>query len=175
MPASARDDPINFRKPRRETASSHSDAPLGNSRCIISLNSELPASSSRLRQNSGPFFFWISAVADARSSLSFLPGQTSSRCPLPFCLSSLINFQAVAGPTSLSVARRATRNVHHCSQMILLDQMLAQRKLVCVRLAIVHHRQIRSRLLIPHVEHLVARPQVLLRRAMALDTPFHLQ
>src|SRR5205085_466321 len=54
MPASAIEAPINFRKPRRETPSSHSDAPLGNSRCIISRNSSLPASSSRLRQYSGP-------------------------------------------------------------------------------------------------------------------------
>src|SRR5678810_868111 len=96
MPARASDDPISLRNPRRDTASSHSDAPLGNSRCIISLNSGLPASSSRLRQNSGPFFFWISAVAAARSSLpffcnsSFLPGQTSSRCAFRFCFSSLI-------------------------------------------------------------------------------------
>src|SRR6266536_1550979 len=88
MPARASDDPINLRKPRRETASIHSEAPLGNSRCIISRNSGLPASSSRLRQNSGPFFFSISACTWSRSSLSFLPGQTASS--LPFCFSSLI-------------------------------------------------------------------------------------
>src|SRR6266567_5755371 len=85
MPASAMDAPISFRNPRRETASSHSDAPLGNSRCIISWNSVVPASSSRLRQNSGPFFFSMSARTCTRSSLPFLPGQTSSRCG--FCSS----------------------------------------------------------------------------------------
>ena len=37
MPARASDDPISLRKPRRETASIHSEAPLGNSRCIIKL------------------------------------------------------------------------------------------------------------------------------------------
>ena len=36
MPASAREAPITFRKPRRETESTHSEAPLGNSRCSIS-------------------------------------------------------------------------------------------------------------------------------------------
>src|SRR5215475_3885526 len=90
MPASARDDPISSRKPRRETASIHSDAPLGNSRCIISRNSGLPASSSRLRQNSGAFLFSISALS--WTSLSFLPGQTSSLCALPLCFSSFISF-----------------------------------------------------------------------------------
>src|SRR5437660_12478553 len=90
MPASASDEPISLRKPRRETASIHSDAPLGNSRCIISRNSGLPASSSRLRQNSGPFFFSISACTWTRSSLSFLLGQTARI--LPFCFSSLIYF-----------------------------------------------------------------------------------
>lgn len=54
MPAMASEAPINWRNPRRETESSHSDAPLGNSRCIISRNSSEPASSSRLRQYSGP-------------------------------------------------------------------------------------------------------------------------
>src|SRR6185312_13524919 len=89
MPASASDDPINLKKPRRETASTSSDAPFGNSRCIISRKSALPASSSRLRQNSGPFFFSISERTCTRSSLSFLLGQTGSRCL--FLFSSLIN------------------------------------------------------------------------------------
>src|SRR6185312_7392820 len=89
IPASASDDPINLKKPRRETASTSSDAPFGNSRCIISRKSALPASSSRLRQNSGPFFFSISERTCTKSSLSFLLGQTGSRCLLLF--SSLIN------------------------------------------------------------------------------------
>src|SRR5204863_8781174 len=106
-PACAMDEPISLRKPRRETASSHSDAPLGNSRCIISLNAELLASSSRLRQNSGPFFFWISAVAEARSTLSFLPGQTSSRLGWPFC-GSLFIFSVV--PMGLDHLLRPTQH-----------------------------------------------------------------
>ena len=75
----------------------------------------------------------------------------------------------------LPVTRIATRNVHHRAQMIFLHQVLTQRKLVCVRLALVHHRQICRRLLIPHIENLLARAQIFLRRAMALDAPLHLQ
>ena len=53
---------MTFRNPRRETESTHSDAPLGNSRCRASWKSALPASSSRLRQYSGPAFSF--AVVD---------------------------------------------------------------------------------------------------------------
>ena len=84
MPARASEAPINFRNPRRETASSHSDAPLGNSRCIISWNSGLPASSSRLRQYSGPLVSAMRSRAASKSSLPFLLGQTSSRRGLLF-------------------------------------------------------------------------------------------
>ena len=84
IPASAMDAPITFRKPRRETESTHSEAPLGNSRCSASWKAGLPASSSRLRQYSGPVIFAlghcsISARRESRSSLPFLLGQTSSR------------------------------------------------------------------------------------------------
>ena len=47
---------MTFRNPRRETVSSHSEAPLGNSRCRASWNASLPASSSSERQYSGPVF-----------------------------------------------------------------------------------------------------------------------
>ena len=53
-PASASDALISFRKPRRPTGSSHSDAFCGNSRCRNSLNSGVSATSSRLRQYSRP-------------------------------------------------------------------------------------------------------------------------
>src|SRR5687767_8776807 len=53
-PASASDAPISFRKLRRPTGSSHSDAFCGNSRCRNSLNSGVSASDSRLRQYSLP-------------------------------------------------------------------------------------------------------------------------
>src|SRR5579862_7330206 len=88
MPASAIDAPITLRNPRRETESTHSEAPLGNSRCSASWNSALPASSSRLRQYSGPEALAISARTEARSSLPLLEGQTSS--PVFFVLCSSI-------------------------------------------------------------------------------------
>ena len=53
---------------------------------------------------------------------------------------------------------------------------IAQRDLVG-EYAAVHqlHRVVGAGLLVPHVEHLVARPQELLRRAMAVQAPLHLQ
>jgi hypothetical protein len=53
-PASASEADINFRKPRRPTGSSHSDAFCGNSRCRKSLNSGVSDSASRLRQYCWP-------------------------------------------------------------------------------------------------------------------------
>src|SRR5579862_898293 len=85
MPARPSDAPITFRNPRRETVSSHSEAPLGNSRCRASWKSSLPASSSSERQYSGPVFLAAScAVAKSifsRTAVrsSFFEGQTSSR------------------------------------------------------------------------------------------------
>src|ERR1022692_805915 len=82
MPASAMEAPMTLRKPRRETESTHSEAPLGNSRCSASWKAGLPASSSRLRQYSGPAFSFAASICartDSRSRLPFLLGQTSSR------------------------------------------------------------------------------------------------
>ena len=89
----ARDAPMTLRNPRRETESTHSEAPFGNSRCSASWKSSLPASSSRLRQYSGPVFSAASwAVAASilsrtafRSNAPFLPGQTSSWCRRLIC------------------------------------------------------------------------------------------
>jgi len=50
---------MTLRNPRRETVSSHSEAPLGNSRCRASSKAGLPASSSSERQYSGPVFFGL--------------------------------------------------------------------------------------------------------------------
>src|ERR1700722_1718806 len=114
MPASPSDAPITLRKPRRETESTHSDAPLGNSRCSASWKSSLPASSSRLRQYSGPVFSaascavaWsIRARTDSRSSLPFLLGQTSSR--FAPCRSELFSSSIVIATT----CKKQTRVPH---------------------------------------------------------------
>src|SRR5579864_7264513 len=98
MPARPSEAPITLRNPRREALSSHSEAPLGNSRCRASWNAGLPASSSSERQYSGPVFSAAScAVAKSifsrtefRSSVDFLPGQMSSRGAPEFLLSFVI-------------------------------------------------------------------------------------
>src|ERR1019366_2563468 len=95
IPARPSDAPITLRNPRRETESTHSEAPLGNSRCRASWKSSLPASSSSERQYSGPVFSaascavaWsIRARTEFRSSLPFWLGQTSSRFPFLLCSS----------------------------------------------------------------------------------------
>ena len=85
MPARPSEAPMTLRNPRRETESTHSEAPLGNSRCKACWNSSLPASSSRERQYSGPVFSvasWaVAASMRSRTEVrsSFLEGQTSSR------------------------------------------------------------------------------------------------
>src|SRR5208282_2179728 len=168
IPAMAREAPINFKNPRRETSSSHSDAPLGNSRCIISLNSVLPANSSRLRQNSGPLVSAMRARTVSRSSLSFLLGQTASWCGLPFC-SSIFIFSLLA------MTRGATRNIGLSAQMVFRSQIGSERELVGVSLSIHGNRLTARRWLIPHIEDLVSRAQIFLRRAMTVDAPLHLQ
>ena len=166
MPAMASEAPINFMNPRRETASAHSDAPLGNSRCIISRKSSLPASSSRLRQNSGP---WVSAMRAARGLqvklvvlaganlfafffssfaasfalpcfIRFLPSAYALGCNLPplrgFTLNNLYRWHVEQLVMSISRA-----------QVVLRDQIVPQRELVGIFLAVELHRSARRRLL----------------------------
>src|SRR5580704_10696223 len=75
----------------------------------------------------------------------------------------------------LPVTRRTTRNVSHRSQIVFPYQIRAQRKLVSIDFAIEHHGLVGRGLFVAHIEHLIARPQVFLRRAMTLQTPLHLQ
>src|ERR1035438_10111422 len=179
--------PINCRNPRRETESSHSDAPWGNSGCSISWNSAEPASSSRLRQYSGPLVSASCCWTVARSS--FLPGQTSSRFDLSFASSIFIasgfnSYSANVIAESifdriqtifLAMTRAAARDVLYRTQLVFLDQCCSQRFLVGIAGAIDLDRQRCGWLLVAHVEHLVARAQILLRRAVAIETPLHLQ
>ena len=164
MPASAREAPINCRNPRRETESTHSDAPLGNSRCNISWNSGVPASSSRLRQYSGPLVWRIwasnaarerptgedpsarSGRAARRSTSSFLLGQTA--CPelaegssrFVLCAS----FIMISGGSScpplfsqwLAMTRAAAGDVAYAAQFVLGDQRSAERDLVGITVAV---------------------------------------
>src|SRR5215813_7132374 len=132
IPASAREAPINCRKPRRDNPSSHSEAPLGNSRCSISWNSSLPASSSKLRQYCGPFVSAIFACTVARSSFVFLLGQTSGPAGFPFLSSVFINVElqkSKARAPFLSVTGRATRDFVRRAYLVILFQLRAQGQL----------------------------------------------
>src|SRR5579863_7201459 len=179
IPAMASDAPMSFMNPRRETPSSHSEAPLGNSRCIISRNSSLPANSSRLRQNSGPLVSATTASAVARSSDFFLLGQTSSLCCIPsfsaIFISRFPTILSCADLFALAVARRATRNVCHSPQIVFLYQIGPQRKLVGIFFAVYRHGFRLRRLFVTHVEHLIARAKVFRGLAVTLQTPLHLQ
>src|SRR5215813_3770662 len=178
MPANAIDAPISLRNPRRDTPSSHSDAPLGNSRCIISRNSSLPASSSRLRQYSGPLVSAIALRIVSRSSLFFLPGQTSSRCCLPL-VSSIFIASGMSIPLALSdrlsMTCVATGYIAFGPKLVRLHQVKPERILIEKTLTIHNHRTIGGRRLISHIEHLVARPEILLRCAVTVQAPLHLQ
>src|SRR6516225_7502076 len=158
MPASASEAPISWRKPRRETESTHSEAPLGNSRPSISRNSGVPASSSRLRQNSGPVVcrIWVSTMA--RSSV--WPGQTPWR--LDFLASAIWipnRFHlppAVSACPDLAVTGVAARYVLDVANLVFRNQRLPERLLVGVLLSIDLDGQLRRGLRVAQVEHLVA-------------------
>src|SRR5215472_16107974 len=75
-PASAIDAVISFMKSRREAPSGHTEASRGNSRCTISKNPSVWASSSRLRQYCGPLLARDSLSRTSASSS--LLGQTAS-------------------------------------------------------------------------------------------------
>src|SRR5580698_1002205 len=186
-PARASEAPIVFRNPRREKSSSHSEAPLGNSRCIISWNSSLPANSSRPRQYSGPVVSAICSLTVARSSCLRLVGQTSAPTApaalIPtsfvFCSSMLMfsdQLSAIVVPfLRLPMAGITTGNVFHRTNLVLILQRIAQRFLLGVCRPIYHHRFTAGRLLITHIENLLARPQILFGVAMAVEAEFHLQ
>jgi len=73
------------------------------------------------------------------------------------------------------MARVATGDVSHAADVVLLYQRRAQFSLLGETLTI-YYNWIRARgLLVAHVENLVARAQILFRRAVAVQAPLHLQ
>src|SRR5437588_501275 len=155
IPASASDAPINFRNPRRDTESSHSDAPSGNSRRSMSRNSSLPVSSSRLRQYSGPLVSAILARTLAKSSLFFFPGPTSSRgCLLLFFSILAVNASPKHAALPLAMARVATGDIGHGTHLVFRDQISSQRILIAEAPAVEQNGIVARRLLIPPVEDL---------------------
>jgi hypothetical protein len=73
------------------------------------------------------------------------------------------------------MASGATGYVLHRTQVILLFQIISQRHLAEVILAVPLHRVVFGRLLVRHIENFFLGPQELLRLAMAIKAPFHLQ
>src|SRR5579862_1049531 len=123
MPARPSDAPITLRNPRREALSSHSEAPLGNSRCKASWKAGLPASSSSERQYSGPALSFLGKAASCAAAASifsrttarssFLLGQTSSRVLIwinpPLFFSSLVIRTSGAKARSLFCFQRPAK------------------------------------------------------------------
>jgi len=73
------------------------------------------------------------------------------------------------------VTRVATGNVFHAANAVLLYQRCAQVELIVVPLPIYLDGIQACRLLVTHIEYLLARTQILFRSAMAIQAPFHLQ
>ena len=69
----------------------------------------------------------------------------------------------------------ATRDVVHAAQVILLYQVLSQRRLLGECFAVHHYWLDSAGSLIPHIENFRPRTQVLFRRAVAIQAPLHLQ
>jgi hypothetical protein len=73
------------------------------------------------------------------------------------------------------MTRVATGNVFHAAHAVFLYQRCAQVELIVVTLS-VHLYWIRAGgLLVAHIEYLIARAEILFWRAMAIQTPLHLQ
>lgn len=73
------------------------------------------------------------------------------------------------------MARVATGYVFYAAHFVFLHQGCAQGDLIRERLAFELNRVRAARLLITHVEYLIARAQILFRRAMTAKAPLHLQ
>src|ERR1035438_5062295 len=79
-------------------------------------------------------------------------------------------------PTRLAVTSTATGNVLGAANVVAVLQLVAQGDLIGEHAAIGQlHRIVRAGLFVAHVKHLVARTEKFFRRAMTVQTPFHLQ
>lgn len=73
------------------------------------------------------------------------------------------------------MASGTTGYVRHRAQVVLFFQIIPQRHLAGIILAVPLHRVVFRRLLVCHVEDFFLGTQELLRLAMAIEAPFHLQ
>src|SRR6185437_372049 len=164
--------PASFRNPRRETGSSHSPAPRGNSRCKSSPNAGWSASSCSVLQYLGPLepASFLRTVSSSRLAGLISPGEIRSGCE-----SVLFDIRFQFFSFHLAMASGATGYILHRAQVVLLFQIIPQRHLAEVILAVPLHRVVFCRLLVGHIENFFFGPQELLRLAMAIQAPFHLQ
>ena len=162
-PARASDAPINFRNCRRPAGSLNSEAWAGNSRWTYSL--ELRRVGELLEASPiGAAFETGESRADV-SQGSWLNRTRSG-------------VAATAGRPAIPVADRATRHVLDARHAVRCIQVAAQLELApeFPRSAPSDDdRPVTSRLLVGHVEDFFTRPQVLLRRAMAVEAELHEQ
>ena len=114
----------------------------------------------------------VGELPDAVCKLRTSPGVFDSEVA---SLREAISPLRMTGHKSLPMTRIATRNIFHPTHVVFLYQRRAQSILLTETLPI-HDNRVRARwLLVAHVEHLIARAQIFLRVAVAVETPLHLQ
>src|SRR6185369_7862399 len=95
---------------------------------------------------------------------------------LLFCLLVHVHCQTtLKTPTPLSVTGGTRRNIHRRSHVVLLSERSSKRKLFSELSAVDHDGLPAGRLLIAHVENLLAGADKLFWCAMTLQAPLHLQ
>src|ERR1035441_4481467 len=88
----------------------------------------------------------------------------------------IVRQTTAVGSTRLAVTGTATGNAFDAANVVTVLQLVAQGDLVGEDSAIVQlHLILRAGRFVAHVKHLVARTKELFRRAMTVQTPFHLQ
>src|SRR5579859_600452 len=177
-PAKASEAPASFKKLRRETGSTHSEAWRGNSRSSRSPKACSSASSSRVRQYFGPLTPASFFRTESRSRLAGLISVAESSFRFKsFSLG--IRFQTLGSSllAASTVASGATCNIPGCAKMVFLRQYRAQLCLGQKRVSIPLHSILLGAVgrLIGHIEHFLFGPQELFRLAMAVQAPLHLQ
>ncbi len=73
------------------------------------------------------------------------------------------------------MTRVTTGYIHHIANFVLTEKRESQRLLIGETYPIHDHRLRAGRRLIAHIEYLIARAQIILRRAVTTHTPSHLQ
>ena len=73
------------------------------------------------------------------------------------------------------MTRVATGDVAHAANVVFFYQRCTEIDLIGITVSIYHHRMGAGRWLVTHIENLIARTKIILRRAMTAKAPLHLQ